>query len=71
LSNIPEEFRHKIRRGGGRPFSKTQRGALHSLATKIRKLIKDYGCDFDMDEEGVTLGEQLKLVVARKNRMNK
>lgn len=62
LKNTPKWCRTKVSMASGRHGSATKSGALRVLATNTRKLIVKYGEDCDYDEEGVTLGQQLKII---------
>lgn len=61
--------REKHLLSAGRPYAATKAGAIRALAAETRSLIKDYGEDYDFDEEGVTLGQQLTAVLGAQKRL--
>lgn len=59
--------RHPLERG--RPYAASKRGALRAEIADVRALIKDYGEDCDFDEDGATLGQQLRSLLRAQKRI--
>lgn len=63
LKNADPICRVKHRLQDGRPYGATKAGAIREEIAAIRELIREYGPDCDLDEEGVTLDQQLKAAL--------
>lgn len=62
-------WREKYPTDRGRPFATTKLGALRREIASVRANIDEYGPDYDLDEEGATLGEQLSALLRAQTRL--